>query len=93
MIILYLTADLRLPWCRSLKDKRAEARSLMAKVKAKFNMSVAESGSQDLHNLLTLSIAALAFDAAQADSISEAVYAYIEGNTQGELVRWEAEYR
>ena len=93
MLLLYVTARLRLPWCRSLKDKRAEARSLQSRLRRQFNVTVAETGSQDLHQLLTLGIAALAFDAAQADSIEENLYAFVEGATQGEITGWELEIR
>ncbi len=93
MLLLYVTARLHLPWCRSLKDKRAEARSLLSRLRGQFNVSAVESESQDLHQLLTLGIAALAFDAAQADSIGENLYAFLEGATQGEITGWEAEIR
>ena len=93
MLILALTLRLRLNWCHSLKDKRQQSRSLMAKLRQRFNVSVAESGSQDLHNLLELTIIALAFDSAQGDSIGENLFAFVESNTEGEIVGWEAEYR
>ena len=55
MLLLYVTARLRLPWCRSLKDKRAEARSLQSRLRRQFNVTVAETGSQDLWRRAELS--------------------------------------
>jgi len=55
VLLLYVTARLRLPWCRSLKDKRAEARSLQSRLRRQFNVTVAETGSQDLWRRAELS--------------------------------------
>ena len=93
MLLAYVTARLRAPWCRSLKDKRSLGKGLMEKLRRQFNVTVAESGLQDTHTLLELGIAALAFDSAQADSILENLYAFLEGATDAEIVHWETEYR
>jgi len=93
VIVLCITAQLHLAWCRSLKEKRAQAQSLTSRLRQRFNVSVAQSGSQDKHQLLTLSLAALAFDAAQADSIAQNLYDFVLGNSQGELLVWEVEHR
>ncbi|NLX82269.1 MAG: DUF503 domain-containing protein [Clostridiales bacterium] len=93
MLLVYVIARLRAPWCRSLKDKRSEIKKLIHKLRQTFNVSVAESGSQDIHTLLQITIAALAFDASQADSIKERLYTFVEGNTDAEIIGFEVEYR
>jgi len=40
---------LRLHDCRSLKEKRKIIKSFMARLKNRFNISIAETGSNDLH--------------------------------------------
>ncbi|MFO7748572.1 MAG: DUF503 domain-containing protein [Desulfobacteraceae bacterium] len=40
---------LRLYDCRSLKEKRKIVKSFMARLKNRFNISIAETGSNDLH--------------------------------------------
>lgn len=52
--------DLRLPDARSLKDKRAVVRSLVALLRAKFNCSVAEVDHQDLWQRATLGVSVIA---------------------------------
>ena len=93
MIILTVTARLRAPWCQGLKDKRSVIRPLLHKLRQTFNVSAVESGEQDVHTLLQLTIAALAFDSAQADSIEENLYRFVEANSDAEIVAWEVELR
>lgn len=93
MLTLVITMRLRADWCRSLKDKRSEIKRLCHLLRSKFNVSVAESGQQDTWNLIQLTLAALAFDQAQGDSMGETFYDFVLGNTDAEMVLWEAEYR
>jgi uncharacterized protein YlxP (DUF503 family) len=48
MVIGVRTFDLHIPGCRSLKEKRFVIKSLRDKIRAKFNVSVAEVEQQDL---------------------------------------------
>ena len=48
MIIGLATWDLHLPGCHSLKDKRGVLKPLTAALRRSFNVSVAETGHQDL---------------------------------------------
>jgi len=91
MLILTLVVRLRAPWCHSLKDKRSEVKKLLARLRAKFNLSAAEVGAQDVLTQIELGIAAICFDHTQADSISENVTGFIEANTEAELLSVEKE--
>lgn len=93
MIVLYLEIRLHAPWCRSLKDKRSAVKRLLAGLRGKFNVSACESGEQDAHRIIRLSVAALAFDRAQADSIEQALLGHVEGASEATLLSVEAEYR
>ena len=93
MTILYLTLTLRAPWCQSLKDKRSEVKKLLARFRNRFNVSACETGRQDALTLIEIGVAALAFDRAQADGISEGVAQFVEANTDAELLSVSAEYR
>ncbi|NLD58275.1 MAG: DUF503 domain-containing protein [Clostridiales bacterium] len=93
MTVLLLTLTLRAPWCLSLKDKRSEVKRLIARLRSQFNASACETGRQDMLTLIELGVAALAFDHAQADSIVERVAAFVEANTDAELLSVSAEYR
>ena len=93
MIILLITLRLRAPWCRSLKDKRSLVKPLILSLRRSFNASVSESGLQDSHTLIELQIAALAADAAQADSVAESLYRAVETATDAEIIEWASEVR
>lgn len=88
MQVLVLTATLYCPWVQSLKEKRMELRSLTAKLRNKFHVSVAETGAQDLHKTIEISIAAIGADSGQVDSISNSVRRFIEGNTEAEHIEF-----
>ena len=91
MLVLLVTLRLRAPWCQSLKDKRSETRRLLSALKGKFNVSAVESGLQDVLTLIEISAAALAFNAAQADSMYESICAFAQASTQAELYACEKE--
>lgn len=71
MVVASLTWDLSLPGCASLKEKRSVLRSLRDRLRAKFNVSVAETAYQDVHTRAQLTIALVATDARFADSVLE----------------------
>ncbi len=93
MTIVYLTLTLRAPWCRSLKDKRSEAKRLIARLRGQFNASVCETGRQRALTILEIGVAALAFDAAQADSIAQNIISFAERSTEAELLSADDERR
>lgn len=86
MRIVTLELTLRANWVHSLKEKRMILKSLLAKLRNEFNISVAEIGLQDTHQLLNIGIAAIAHNNAQADSIIENILQFIECNTEAELI-------
>jgi hypothetical protein len=69
MIVASLTWDLSIPGCTSLKEKRSVLRSLRDRLRAKFNVSVAETAYQDVHTRAQLTIALVATDAGFAESV------------------------
>lgn len=93
MIVLYITFHLRAPWCLSLKDKRSEVKRLVMGLRNKFNVSVCESGEQDVLNLIEISACTLAANSAQADSIAESLLGYVEGNSEAEIIDVQKEHR
>jgi uncharacterized protein YlxP (DUF503 family) len=82
MMILTLEITLRAEWCQSLKDKRSVVKSLLAKLKNKFNVSAAETDMQDMHKNIVIGVAAIAADIKQADSMAENIIDFIETNSE-----------
>jgi len=89
--VLLMTLRFRAPWCRSLKDKRSEVKRVISRLRAAFNVSVVEAGHQDSHTLFDITVAALAFGQAQADSIRESILRLAQSVTEAELFEEEAE--
>ena len=76
----------RIPHAASLKDKRQVCRSLIDKTRKRFNASVAEVATQDVHQVLTIGIAVVSGDAGHAQSSIEEIIRFMEEHTDGDLV-------
>jgi len=59
MAIAYLTLELRIEAAHSLKDKRQVLRSLKDKLRASFNVSVAELDAADLWQRATVGVVSI----------------------------------
>ncbi|AGF56239.1 hypothetical protein B0P06_005499 [Clostridium saccharoperbutylacetonicum] len=86
MTILYLEVTLRASWVHSLKEKRMILKSIVQKLKNKFNISVSEVDEQDIHQKIIIGIAGLCANSAQCDSTMENIITFIEDNTDAEMV-------
>jgi uncharacterized protein YlxP (DUF503 family) len=93
MVIAVLKVTLRADWVHSLKEKRSELKSLLAKIRNRFNVSAAETDAQDTHQTLVITVAAVAANHQLADSILEGIQNFIEQNTDAEIIGIETEYR
>ena len=70
----------------SLKDKRQVCRSLIDKTRRRFNVSVAEVATQDIHQTLTLGVAVVSGDMAHAQNSLDEVVRFMENNPDAELI-------
>lgn len=93
MIIGTVQVTIYAPWIHSLKEKRSEVRSLRAKVRNKFNVSIAEVDEQDVHQKIVLGIACVSTDTAFCDSILDNILNFINDSTEGEIINVERERR
>ena len=73
----------------SLKDKRQVCRSLIDKVRHKFNVSITEVDTQDIHRSLTIGVAVVSGDAAHARRSLDEIIRFMEGHTDAELTEVE----
>jgi uncharacterized protein YlxP (DUF503 family) len=78
-----------IPQTHSLKDKRIVARSIMDKARHRFNASVAEVASQDLHQTLTLGVAVVSGEYPHARKQLDELVRFMEENADAELVNVE----
>ncbi len=86
MLIGTAQITIHIPWAHSLKEKRMVVRSICAKVRNKFNVSIAEVDAQDLHQRIVLGIACVTGDAALAGSMIDNILNFIENHSEGEVV-------
>ncbi|MCL2248482.1 MAG: DUF503 domain-containing protein [Oscillospiraceae bacterium] len=73
----------------SLKDKRQIRRSLVEKTHKRFNASIAEVDTQDIHQTLTLGIAVVSGDFAHAQNSLDEVVRFMEKSSDAELTKVE----
>lgn len=93
MRVAVLKIRLYAPWVHSLKEKRMVVKSVVAKVRNQFHVSVAEVEQQDIHQTVVIGIASIVAHNAQADSIIEEIIKFIEWNTEAEIIDIEREIR
>jgi uncharacterized protein len=79
MCVAVVQADLLVPGCRTLKEKRSVVRGLVERARQRFHASVAEVGGQDLLQRAVIGAAFVAGDRALLAAEAEALLSYIEG--------------
>jgi uncharacterized protein YlxP (DUF503 family) len=89
MITMSAKLTFYLPSAHSLKDKRAVSRSLIAKTRQRFNASISEVDTQDLHQILTLGLAVVSGNAAYAGRALDEIIRYMEEHAEAELTEVE----
>lgn len=80
MVVASCTWELALPGCSSLKEKRSVVRSIRDRLRSRFNVSVAETGLQDVRDRAELSIALVSSDGRQAESILDKADRLVESH-------------
>lgn len=68
-----LRLTFHIPHARSLKDKRSVVRRFRDRIRARFDVSIAEVGAQDLHQRAEFGVSVVSSDAAVCDSVLEQV--------------------
>ena len=74
-----------IPHSASLKDKRQIRRSIIEKTRQKFNASVAEVGTQDIHQTLTIGVAVVSGCFSHAQNQLDEIIRFMESHTDAEL--------
>lgn len=64
-------------------------KSIMQRLKNKFNVSVAEIDSQDVHQTLVIGISGVSDSKTMLDSVMENIIDFIECNTDAEIINIE----
>ncbi|PWH18570.1 MAG: DUF503 domain-containing protein [Ardenticatenia bacterium] len=80
MVIGVCTLELSLPAATSLKDKRQVIKSLMARLRNEFNISVAEVGAQDQKQWAVVGVACVSSDRDYAHGLLSHVVNWVQHN-------------
>ena len=78
MVIAVTTWDLHLPACHSLKEKRSVLKPLTAELRRTLNVSVAETGQQDLWQRAEIACAVIGSARAVVDETLRAADRLVE---------------
>ena len=96
MIVGVRELTLHLPECHTLKEKRQVLKSVLARVRNQFSVSIAEVGEQDKWQLARIGMSCVSNSTSHASEILDAVHRYIEEsrpdllitNVETELISW-----
>ena len=81
------TVELHLPDVESLKDKRHVLKGLKQKVRARFEVAVAEVDHQDMWQRATLAVAYVSDDSRHANEVISKALDLIEANVEGMVIQ------
>lgn len=80
------TVELHLPDVGSLKGKRHALKGLKERVRARFEVSVAEIDHHDLWQRATLALACVSHDARHAGAVVSKAMDFIEEHVEGRVI-------
>ncbi len=91
MLVVIVQVELFLPESNSLKAKRSVVKSLIQKVRNKFNVSVAEVESLDKWQRATIGIAAVSNETKMLEKISQEIIKLLENEGRAEVLHSQVE--
>lgn len=83
---------LYLPECQSLKEKRRVLKSLIARLRNRFNIAIAEIEALDVHQSTVLGAVSVANDIKHVQRIVAQTVKFIEKNPSVVVVDYETEF-
>ena len=86
MVLGTLKLSLYINDSHSLKEKRKVVKSIVAKVQKRFNVSIAEVGSNDKWQMIELGISAVGNDRRFVNSILDNILSYLDSLYLGEII-------
>jgi uncharacterized protein len=86
MVVALERFDLRIPGCRSLKEKRHVVKALTNGLRSTFNVSVAEVGDHDLWQRCELAVATVAGQPFHVRKVIAEVERFVERFAEVEVI-------
>jgi uncharacterized protein YlxP (DUF503 family) len=92
MEIALLTIDIHLPDAQSLKDKREVVRQLKDRLRARFNVSVAEVNANDLWQRAQVAVVSVNSDHVYLDQVMSAIEREAESILAGNRLEFHRQF-
>lgn len=86
MVIGACKVVLRIDGAFPLKDKRRTLKSLLERIKSRFNVSAAEIDNNDIWNSAVIGIACVSNDAGYADGLIQSIINFLESDPRIEML-------
>ncbi len=91
MIIGACELKLQIFEANSLKEKRQAVKSIMGRLKSRFNISIAEVGLNDSWKTTIIGFACVTNDSQHANEIISKVLKFIDGDSRVEIIEYDIE--
>ncbi len=91
MVVGICRIALVIPHARTLKDKRSVVQSILGRVRARHNVSVAEVGAQDSCREAVVGVAVAGSDARIVRQVLESVLSIVDAHGEGEVTDYAIE--
>ena len=92
MPVAVLTLEIHLPYAHSLKEKRVVVRKIKDRLRARFNVAVAEMDHQELWQRAVVGVVSISSDQQNLEAVFEAVRRESEKVLGGDLVGTELSF-
>ena len=87
-----MEVTLRLEGNASLKGKRKVVKSVLGRVKSRFNVAVSEVGGQDIYEVAVLGFSVCGPDKRLLNTVLDNILDFIEDNADAEIVDSQVEF-
>jgi len=91
MTVIACTIELHLPSPASLKDKRRILKSVIERIRNRYNVSIAEIGDHDLWQRAAIGVACVGRDRQSTLRVVDQVIGFVRQNPELEVIRHETQ--
>ncbi|MEW6698097.1 MAG: DUF503 domain-containing protein [Bacillota bacterium] len=91
MIVGLMTVELHIGGATTLKEKRRVLKSIIDRVRSKYNVSIAEVDNQDFWQRATVGVAVVSNETSHVNQMLETVIRSIEANGGADLITYSVE--
>lgn len=93
MVIGVLSVELIIPASASLKDKRIVIKSIKDRLRARYNVSVAETEYHEKWQRAGLAIVTVSSETARVDQLLQKIFSVLDKELDFEIIKYNFEYR